>query len=632
MLEQQSRASSLASLPPAERQSFVAGLTDAEALCLTYDWKFWARPQQMSPPGDWSIWLNLAGRGFGKTRTGAEWVRSEVQDHGARRIAIVAPTAADARKVIVEGESGILAISPPWFRPNYSPSRRQLTWPNGAIATLYSAEEPERLRGPQHDLAWCDELAAWKYMQDAWDQLQFGLRLGDRPRVVITTTPRPVKLIKELLARAVGDNPEVVVTRGTTQQNAANLAPTFLSTIVLRYQGTRLGRQELDGEVIDEVAGALWSRAEIDDLRVAPDQVPQLVRVVVAIDPGATSGENADESGIICAGLGTDGHGYILEDQSGIYKPTEWAKEAIALHKARRGDRIIAEVNNGGEMVEATLRVVDPNVPYTAIHASRGKAMRAEPVSALYEQGKVHHVGSFGLLEDQMCAFTPDFDRSTAGYSPDRLDALVWALSELMVHDGAPAIPADERDFVCEPIDIPESWPRVYAVDVSVNRVAVLWGAVNKSEDVIYLTAEYVATRADFAVHAAAIRARPKWIPGVVAPRAHGRTIQDGGAIVDRLSALDLDLTSALCDVEATLGQMTQRITTQRLRVFSTLADWLAGYRRYRRDGSGRLPEDDAEMMNATALLCASGVDTAITKPSQKKARSSSGQRSAWGV
>jgi phage terminase large subunit-like protein len=365
------------------------------------------------------VWLLLAGRGFGKTRTGAEFVRSRVAQRTAGRIALVAPTAADARDVMVEGESGILATSPDWNRPDYEPSKRRLTWANGAIATTYSADEPERLRGPQHDLAWCDELAAWRYPA-AWDMLMFGLRLGTDPRAVVTTTPRPTPLIKALLA-----DPKVVVTRGRTAENEENLAPAFLEQIVRRYEGTRLGRQELEAELLEDAPGALWTHGLIEATRVT--QPPDLARVVVAIDPAAGSGEHSDETGIAVVGKDGGGHGYVLADLSGRYAPTEWAKAA---HDA---DRIVAEVNNGGEMVEATLRIVDPKVPFSAVHAARGKVARAEPVAAFYEQGRVHHVGALPRLEDQMCAFVHDFDRTAAGYSPDRVDALVWALSDLLV-------------------------------------------------------------------------------------------------------------------------------------------------------------------------------------------------------
>lgn len=404
---------------------FASQLADSLETC----WPAIARPNQLPPPSDWwQIWLLLAGRGFGKTRTLAEWVCGQVASGQASRIALVAATAADARDVLVEGESGILAVARPEFRPIYEPSKRRLTWPNGAIATTFSAEEPERLRGPQHDAAVCDELGAWS-RPETWHMLQFGLRLGRNPRCLVATTPRPTKLIRELLARE-GD--DLVVTRGSTYENRANLAPVFLSQIIRKYEGTRLGRQELNAELLEDTPGALWTHGVIEAARVnaAP---PELSRVVVAIDPAVTSGEEADETGIVVVGKDHNGHGYVLADISGRYQPIDWAKCAIAAYRTYKADRIIAEVNNGGEMVGNTLRMVDENVPFTAVHASRGKVTRAEPVSALYEQGRMHHVGPFPQLEDQMTNFTSDFDRQAAGYSPDRLDALVWATTELLV-------------------------------------------------------------------------------------------------------------------------------------------------------------------------------------------------------
>src|SRR6201987_3377061 len=406
-----SNAGWLASLPEPARNILAAALSPAEARALLYDWQFWARPAQLPPPGNWRVWLLLAGRGFGKTRTGAELIRARVANATARRLALVAPTAADARNVMVEGESGILAISPPWDRPRYEPSKRRLTWPNGAIATLYSADEPERLRGPQHDATWCDELGSWRY-PEAWDMLMFGLRLGTDPRVVVTTTPRPTKLIRAVIA-----DPTAAVTRGSTYENRANLAPAFLDQIIRKYEGTRLGRQEIEAELLDDVPGALWNRTRLEELHwPLYKSVPDFVRIVVAIDPATTSGEDADETGIIVAGKDGGGRGYVLADRSGHYTPTEWAQLAIALYRQHKADRIVADVNNGGDMVEATLRMIDPNVPYTAVHASRGKVVRAEPVAALYEQqpGRVFHVGTFPTMEDQMCAFTTDFDRKTA--------------------------------------------------------------------------------------------------------------------------------------------------------------------------------------------------------------------------
>ncbi len=421
-------ASWLASLPEALRHSLIATLNPNEALALLYDWQFWARPNQLPPRGSWRVWLLLAGRGFGKTRTGAELVRARVAARTARRLALVAPTAADARGVMVEGESGILAISPQWDRPRYEPSKRRLTWRNGAIATFYSADEPERLRGPQHDAAWCDELTSWRY-PEAWDMLMFGLRLGQDPRVVVTTTPRPTTLLRALVA-----DPAVAVTRGTTYENRPNLAPDFVEQIVRKYEGTRLGRQEIEAEILDDVPGGLWNRGIIEAARVR--SAPSLIRIVVAIDPAVTSGEMADETGIIVAGKDVVGHGWVLADLSGRYRPTEWAKTAIAAYRAHCADRIVAEVNNGGEMVEATLRVIDPNLPVVGVRASRGKVTRAEPVAALYEQGRVHHIGAFPQLEDQMCSLVrgghDGVDGRGARFSPDRVDALVWALTDLV--------------------------------------------------------------------------------------------------------------------------------------------------------------------------------------------------------
>jgi phage terminase large subunit-like protein len=418
----------LASLSEAVREELVASLGTDQARALLYDWRFWARSSQLPPEGDWRGWLLLAGRGFGKTRTGAEFLRARVTARTGRRMALVAPTAADVRNVMVEGESGLLTISPSWDRPCYQPSKQRVTWANGAIATLYSADEPERLRGPQHDTAWCDELASWRY-PEAWDMLMFGLRLGTDPRVVVTTTPRPTKLLRELAADRT-----VAITRGTTYENCANLAPEFIQQIVNKYQGTRLGRQEIEAEILDDVPGGLWSRDIVEMARAR--SAPALIRIVVAIDPAASSSEAADETGIIVAGKDALGHAWVLADLSGRYKPTEWAKYAIAAYHAHRADRIVAEVNNGGEMVEATLRVIDPNLAFTAVHASRGKVTRAEPVAALYERGKVHHLGAFPHLEDQMCNLsrgpTRDFVSRT-GYSPDRVDALVWAITNLLI-------------------------------------------------------------------------------------------------------------------------------------------------------------------------------------------------------
>ncbi|WP_376904378.1 DNA-packaging protein [Agrobacterium radiobacter] len=412
----------------------MASLSEKECQDLIHDWRFFARHNQIAPEGNWQTWLVLAGRGFGKTRTGAEWVREQVK-MGKGRIALIAPTASDARDVMVEGESGLLAVC--WAgdksangdmlgRPSYEPSKRRVTWANGAVATLFSAEEPERLRGPQHEAMWCDELAAWKYLRETWDMAMFGLRLGNDPRTIITTTPKPLPLIKEIIK-----DPTTVVTKGSTFDNSGNLAPKFLKTIKDKYEGSRLGRQELEAEILDDLPGALWSRSEIDQHRVTT--APELQRVVVSIDPSGTKGatDDGDSVGIVVAGLGVDGRAYVMADRTCKLSPAGWGKRAVQAYYEFEADRIVAERNFGGAMVQHVVSTTDSKVAYKEVTASRGKVARAEPVAALYEQGKVSHVGSLPDLEDQMCQIAPE------GYvgegSPDRADALVWAITELML-------------------------------------------------------------------------------------------------------------------------------------------------------------------------------------------------------
>jgi len=423
--EAYSQSSSLVKLPPLQQQAVIAKLTQAQADDLLYDWAFWARPAQLAPPGDWLTWFLLGGRGTGKTRTVVEWVRSKMASGLYGRFAIVAATASDARDVLVEGESGFLSVCPPWNKPIYEATKRRLTWPNGARATLYSSERPDRLRGPQHDGAVADELAAWKYAELTWDNLMLGLRSGPNPQCAVATTPRPTKLIKDLVAEDT-----TALTHGTTYDNRANLAPQFFARIVRRYEGTRLGRQELLAQILLDNPNALWNLTQIDKLRIGFP--PDMVRVVVAVDPSATGGKNADEAGIITAGLGADGHGYILGDDTIRASPHGWGSKAVLAYHIHNADRIVAETNNGGEMVELTIRTVDNAVAYKAVHASRGKRTRAEPVAALYEQGRVHHVGTYSKLEDEMTDWVP------GDASPNRMDALVWALTELMLNKRKP--------------------------------------------------------------------------------------------------------------------------------------------------------------------------------------------------
>lgn len=405
-------------------------------MALPYLFEFWALPHQLPPSGEWRTWVIMGGRGAGKTRAGAEWVRSEVEgarpmDAGrCRRIALVGETIDQVREVMIFGESGILACSPPDRRPEWQATRKRLIWPNGAVAQAFSAHDPEGLRGPQFDGAWVDELAKWKRARETWDMLQFGLRLGDNPRVCVTTTPRNVGVLKDILAAS-----STVTTSAPTEANSAYLAEGFLDEVRARYAGTRLGRQELDGLLIDEAEDALWTPAMIEATRI--ETLPEFDRVVVAVDPPVTGHSGSDECGIIVVGAITRGpvqdwSAYVLADASvNAASPARWARAAIRARELWGAERVVAEVNQGGDLVEQVIRQVDPLVPLRKVHASRGKVARAEPVAALYEQGRVHHARGLGALEDQMCAMT------ARGYegrgSPDRVDALVWALTDLIV-------------------------------------------------------------------------------------------------------------------------------------------------------------------------------------------------------
>ncbi len=418
-------------------------MEEGELLALPFLFEFWAMEHQLPPEGagDWRTWVILGGRGAGKTRAGAEWVRAQVE--GARpldagvcsRIALVGETIDQVREVMIFGDSGIMACSPPDRRPVWQATRKRLVWPNGAVASVHTAHDPDGLRGPQFDGAWVDELAKWKRGQETWDQLQFGLRLGERPRVCVTTTPRNVGVLKALLEAS-----STVVTHAKTEANKANLAGSFLEEVRRRYAGTRLGRQELDGVLLSDAEGALWSSEMIEGAQVS--KPPVLDRVVVAVDPCVSSGAGADECGIVVVGAVTKGpaqdwRAFVLADctVSGL-GPSGWAKAAIDAMAQFGADRLVAEVNQGGQMVAEVIRQVDPLVPYKAVHASRGKVARAEPVAALYEQGRVFHVtGALSALEDQMTRMT------ARGYegegSPDRVDALVWALHEVMIEPAA---------------------------------------------------------------------------------------------------------------------------------------------------------------------------------------------------
>jgi len=405
-------------------------MVQLEELRLQDDWLIRARREQIPPPGNWSIWGLLGGRGIGKTRSGAEWVRREVR-RGVRRVAMVAPTAADARDVMVEGESGILAVCDDFERPEYEVTKRRLTWPNGAIATLFSAEQPERLRGPQHEIAWCDEIATWRYLQSTWDNLMLGLRLGKRTRVMFTTTPKPLKLLKELKKRSLAENPSVIIGTGSTYDNLDNLSPTFREEVLRTYQGTRLERQEIYGELLEDYEGALWSYALLERQRT--DTCPESFdKIVVAVDPATSSGESANHTGIVVVGKYND-RAFVLEDKTLRGKPALWAKTAIVQYHtwAKRSTliSIVAEKNQGGEMITHTIHSIDPDVKVELVHASKGKAARAEPVATQYEAGNVFHVGMFPELEEEQTSYIP----GDTVESPNRLDACVWGVTKLMI-------------------------------------------------------------------------------------------------------------------------------------------------------------------------------------------------------
>jgi len=426
-------ASLLRGLPDEEVADILKQLGPKKAEELRHDWGFWARPEQLEPEGNWNTWVALAGRGWGKTRAGAEWVRHRIRS-GDKIVHCVAPTKGDVRRVMVEGDSGLLNVC--WsgdetYRgkhigfPVWSPTNNSLTWENGSKAVFFSAEDPERLRGPQAYSAWCDELCAWRNAQDTWDMMMFGLRLGKHPKVFVTTTPKTTKLIRTIL-----DDEKTTISTGSTYDNAANLADTFLDAVRKTYEGTRLGRQELYAEILDEASGALWNRTLLAKCEIEKDEVPQLSRVVISIDPAITANAESDMTGIVVAGIDVNGIAYVLEDHTGRYTPQQWASKAIQLYRDHMADRIVAERNQGGDMVRHTLHTEDETVPVKLVHASRGKMARAEPVSALYEQSKVKHVRGLNDLEDQMVQWEP---LGSIG-SPDRLDALVWALTDLSLN------------------------------------------------------------------------------------------------------------------------------------------------------------------------------------------------------
>lgn len=413
-------------------------VTREEALAFQYDWESWARPDQLPPPGDWTVWLILGGRGSGKTRPGAEFILQKERE-GCRRMALVAETENDGRKIMVEGKSGILACASPDNRPEYHPENRELIWPSGARADLYSGDSPGQLRGPQHDAAWLDELAKWKYPEEALANLEFALRLEENPQYVITTTPRPLAILMALM-----EDPGCVTVQESTYANRAHLPKKFIQRTEQRYGGTRLGRQEIDGQVLTDTPGALWTLETIDKTRVS--KKGDCARIVVAVDPQGNEAPNmmrwldddddGSETGIVVCGKDYEEHGYVIDDLSGNYNPDRWAQEAVAAYRRYGAGKIVAEINHGGEMVRQTIYAVDQNVPVEVVRASEGKKARAEPASVLYKNGKVSHVGTLAPLEDEMTTYTGKGKRS-----PNRLDALVWALTVLFLVDEKDSMP-----------------------------------------------------------------------------------------------------------------------------------------------------------------------------------------------
>jgi predicted phage terminase large subunit-like protein len=433
-------SSDLKAMTAEEVEKALATLTSEELNQLQYNWEFWARPNQLAPDGAWKVWLLNCGRGFGKTRTGTEWVRNQIKS-GKTRMAAVGPTKGSVRQVMIDGESGLLSVCHAsdktdagvhLGKPIWSPTNNTVTWSNGAKVEVFSAEDPERLRGPQFEAAWCDEICAWTRRDETWDMLQFCMRLGKNPQIVVTTTPKPDKLIRKLTAPDMLASGKVVITQGTSYDNADNIDLDALK----QYEGTRLGRQELYAEILTEAAGALWNKEMLEQCQAhwIDDPVEfskSLLRIVVAIDPAVTANKHSDLTGIMVAGLDVNGKAYVLEDATGTFTPEGWASKAIQLYEKYSADRIVAERNQGGDMVRHTLKTVDETIPITLVHASRGKYARAEPVSALYEQGKVFHVKGLMDLEDQMVTWEP---LESIG-SPDRLDAMVWAITNLLLNN-----------------------------------------------------------------------------------------------------------------------------------------------------------------------------------------------------
>jgi phage terminase large subunit-like protein len=596
--ENASQAELLSFLPETQRSEILADLSEKDLADLEHDWKFWARPKQLTPITPFDTWAIIAGRGFGKTRTGSEWVRERVEA-GCMRIALIAETQRDLEKVMVEGESGILNVFPDHLRPVYVKKPVQLTFPNGAVAQGFNASEPDQLRGPQFDAAWVDEFAKFAYASEVWDMLQFCLRLGDNPSTLITTTPRPLKILKQILAEK-----GTITTIGSTFENRSNLAPKFLQRLTDNYEGTRTGRQELHAELLDEAEGSLWSRSQLDELQI--EDLPALKRIVIAIDPATTNKEKSDETGIVACGLGFNNRGYVIADESGRYSPADWAKKAIELYHRFKADRIVAEVNQGGDMVRNTIEVIEPNLPITTVHASRGKFARAEPVAALYEQGKVSHIKGLEQLEDQLVSWEPLSGKG----SPDRLDALVWGMTDLMLQAKNEVLKTDVSELELKAMAMPDHWPRCYAMDVTDDQITVLWAAWNITIGQLIVYADYQKRTPEPALVASIIKARGGWMSGLYCtdkadPRVEYKPYSSQG----------MKLRPVKNDFSVGIGNLKQLIAQDQIKISTEAQSSLADLKNLRTDEKGGLDMKASPYVKCLAALVLSGRKLAKTKP-----------------
>lgn len=615
--EAQSLAQQFASLPAEERSERFRKLSPEEASLLFWDWKWWARPKQLAPPGDWSTWLIRAGRGFGKTRAGAGWLHGRAMQFPGSWHAIVARTPGEARNTIIEGPSGIIKTTPPWERPMYQPSIKRLSWPNGSWATIYSDENPEELRGFSGLSALLDEFGKFRNPQACWDMLNYGMReaSADQPRRMITTTPRPIPILK-----AIEADRTTVTTWGTSYENQANLDTKWYLDVIVRQEGTRLGRQEISAEYLGDAAGALWSRASIDKCRIAKDRMPLMRRIVVSVDPATkddvdemSMDEEAAETGITVTGLGVDGNGYLLEDISGRYTPREWGQAAVEAYRVWKADLIIGEGNQGGAMVRYVIETIDKNANFKMVHAKHGKQARAEPIASLSERSppRWYFVGTFPELEDQLTTWEP----MRGMPSPDRLDAMVWGGTELMISGGSEVFPTIDSAIAVKPVQISSIWPRVSACTVWGDGAAILWGAFDRASETLYLYEEaQFRRRPEMPVLAASIKKRGAWIPCLFDVKDDGRTDQDGEQLAADLAENGVTILDARLDMQVAISKIIQRIGTDQFRVFEPLERWRAEYRTYRRDEDGELAETGIPLLKAAGLIVQHGRDIAITE------------------